>query len=67
MATTTSEHDGDKAKGWGNLDLLRSHPPTAERAALVESQPAYEATPALSAELWQSLKQVCSTTIEPAK
>lgn len=62
-----SERDGDKTKGWGNLDLLRSHPPTAERAALIGSQPPYEATPALTNELWQNLKQVCSTTIEAAK
>ena len=62
-----TERDGDKGKGWTNLDLLRSHPPTAERAALIESQPAYEATPALSPELWQNLKQVCSATIEAAK
>lgn len=61
-----SEHDGDK-KGWGNLDILRSHPPTAERAALIDSQPTYETTPALNDELWQSLKQVCLTTIEAAK
>lgn len=62
-----SEHEGDKPQAWTSLDLLRSHPPTAERAALILAQPAYDATPALSDERWQDLKQVCSVTIKAAK
>jgi beta-barrel assembly-enhancing protease len=45
-----------------DFNLLRTHPPTAERAELVAKQPAYAATPALDDESWQALKRVCAAT-----
>ncbi len=44
------------------LDLLRTHPPTAERAELLRSQPPYPATPALDPSSWRDLKSICSVT-----
>ncbi len=48
------------------LDMLRTHPSTAERLALFAGQPAYAATPALSDSEWQALKSICKTTSEVA-
>ena len=57
------DKDGNVLK---NFDLLRTHPPTAERAELVLKQPAYPSTPALDDDSWQALKRVCAaTTPEP--
>jgi len=44
-------------------EILRSHPLTTERLALVRAQPAYAATPALSAEDWQALREMCGATV----
>jgi beta-barrel assembly-enhancing protease len=41
------------------LDMLRTHPSTAERLAMFEAQPAYATTPALSDEEWRALKGIC--------
>ena len=46
------------------LDMLRTHPSTAERLALFASQQAYPATPALTDSEWQALKSICKTTSE---
>lgn len=48
-----------------SFDILRTHPPTEERRALVESQEAYASTPALSNQAWAELKGICSVTEEP--
>jgi predicted Zn-dependent protease len=40
-------------------ELLRTHPLTAERLALVRTQPAYPATPALSDTDWRALREMC--------
>ena len=56
-----------KSKSLKPFDLLRSHPPTAERAALIRNQPDYPATPALDAAEWQALKDVCKTTVSAEK
>ena len=61
------EGDDSKDKGLRPFDLLRTHPPTAERAALVRSQPDYPATPALDDADWQALKDVCKTTVNAEK
>lgn len=61
------EGDDSKDKGLRPFDLLRTHPPTAERAALVRSQPDYPATPALDDADWQALKDVCKTTVNTEK
>ena len=39
--------------------ILRTHPPTAERIAMVRAQPTYPATPALSADDWRALRDAC--------
>lgn len=44
------------------LDMLRTHPSTAERLALFASQPMYPATPALTDGEWQALRSICKTT-----
>lgn len=44
-------------------EILRSHPPTADRLALVRAQPAYAATPALSSEDWRALREMCGATV----
>jgi len=41
------------------IQVLSTHPVTAERIALVRAQPAYAATPALSAEDWRALREAC--------
>lgn len=44
-------------------EILRSHPLTTERLALVRAQPAYAATPALSTEDWQTLREMCGAAV----
>lgn len=40
-------------------DLFSTHPATPERIAKIEGQPPYPATPALDAQQWQALRQIC--------
>lgn len=40
-------------------ELLRTHPPAADRIARIRSGPPYDATPALLDEDWQALRQAC--------
>ena len=61
------ENEEGMAKSLNGFDLLRTHPPTAERAELVRKQGAYPSTPALDEPGWQALKQVCSVTVAPEK
>ena len=44
------------------FDLLRTHPPTAERAELLRRQPPYPATHALDPASWRDLKSICAAT-----
>jgi predicted Zn-dependent protease len=47
--------------------ILQTHPPTADRIAMVRAQPAYPATPALSADDWRALRDACGPpTVRPA-
>jgi beta-barrel assembly-enhancing protease len=48
-------------------EILSTHPLTQERVALVRAQPAYAATPALSAEDWRALREICgqAPVLEP--
>jgi predicted Zn-dependent protease len=41
-------------------ELLRTHPLTGQRLALVRAQPDYPATPALSDADWRALRDVCA-------
>lgn len=56
-----------KTKPFRPFDLLRSHPPTAERERLVRRQPPYPSTPALDARSWDNLKAICSQTEIPER
>ncbi len=54
---------GDEiSKAIKSFDMLRTHPPTEERAELIRRQPSYPSTPALDAASWDALKGVCSKT-----
>ncbi|MEQ1612160.1 MAG: M48 family metallopeptidase [Hyphomicrobiaceae bacterium] len=52
----------------GGIDVLRTHPQSAERAKRAHEQPAYPATPALDDAEWQALRNICPIkTTPPAK
>ena len=55
----------DTGKSIPGLDLIRTHPATAERIAMVRAQPDYPATPALSAEDWKALREACGPVPAP--
>lgn len=57
-----SDKEQDQSKSASALDILRSHPPIAERAELVRSQGSYAATPALDTASWEALKKTCGQT-----
>ena len=40
-------------------DILSSHPSNPERIARIDSQPAYDVTPALADDDWKALKSIC--------
>ncbi len=48
-----------------DIEVLSTHPVTAERIAMVRAQPAYPATPALSAEDWRALREACEPAARP--
>jgi predicted Zn-dependent protease len=58
-----SESDDKGRNPLQPFSILRTHPPTAERAALVRKQAAYPATPALDERSWQELKAICRKTV----
>jgi predicted Zn-dependent protease len=45
--------------GSDGLDILRSHPQTAERAKIAAERPSYPSTPALGEADWQALRTIC--------
>jgi predicted Zn-dependent protease len=47
------------------LEVISTHPPTAERIAMVRAQPTYAATPALSDADWRALREACGTAPLP--
>ncbi|NOT72325.1 MAG: M48 family metallopeptidase [Hyphomicrobium sp.] len=63
----TIEDEDKVTKTLKPFDLLRTHPPTAEREKLVRNQKDYPSTPALDEASWQELKRVCTITKDPAK
>jgi predicted Zn-dependent protease len=46
-------------KQGANYEVISTHPPTAERIAMVRAQPAYDATAALSQDDWRALREAC--------
>lgn len=61
------EGEDNAQKSMKPFDLLRTHPPTAERSEMVRKQPDYPSTPALDDAGWQALKDVCKTTVSAEK
>ena len=59
------EDEDGLGKAMKQFDLLRTHPPTAERAELVRRQGSYPATPALDEASWRDLKAICAVTTAP--
>jgi beta-barrel assembly-enhancing protease len=59
------EDEDGFGKAMKQFDLLRTHPPTAERAELVRRQGSYPATPALDEASWRDLKAICTVTTAP--
>jgi tetratricopeptide (TPR) repeat protein len=49
----------DKDKGLLDYEVIRTHPSTADRIAMVRAQPTYPATPALSEDDWRALREAC--------
>jgi predicted Zn-dependent protease len=48
-----------------DYEVIRTHPVTAERIAMVRAQPAYPATPALSEDDWRALRGACGPAAAP--
>jgi beta-barrel assembly-enhancing protease len=48
--------------GAGGIGVLRSHPQTEERRAVVAAAERYAATPALDAAGWKALQSICTVT-----
>lgn len=63
------KQEGGKSSGStpAVLDILRSHPRSAERAKEAAKGGSYPSTPALSAEDWQALRAICQTAEKPAE
>lgn len=59
-----SEGGGGKRPA-GTLDILSTHPQSAERAEAIARQPAYPATPALAAAAWADLRAICGAKAKP--
>lgn len=65
VAKMSGEDAAARGKSIGPaMDILRTHPRVAERMATFEAQPKYPATPALTAQDWQALRSICSTTAD---
>jgi predicted Zn-dependent protease len=52
-------------KRLSDLELIRTHPLTAERVAAVRAQPAYPATVALADDDWRALREACGPSARP--
>ena len=50
---------GGSGPRFSEIEVIRTHPLTADRIAMVRAQPAYDATPALSADDWRALQRAC--------
>jgi beta-barrel assembly-enhancing protease len=61
------EDENSVTKRIKDFNILRTHPPTAERERLVRAQKDYPATPSLDEASWQDLKRICSVTADVPK
>ena len=61
------ESNGKSASADDLAVILQTHPPTADRIAMVRAQPTYPATAAISADDWRALRDACGPpTARPA-
>lgn len=65
-AKPSSKGSASHEKTPNGLEVISTHPPTAERIAMVRAQPSYAATPALSVEDWRALREACGAAPSPA-
>lgn len=57
----SKSEDGDEGdRSGGLMDVLRTHPPTAERISRVDRANTYAVSPALSAADWNALRSICA-------
>ncbi len=47
-------------------EVFDTHPSSPERIRTIEGQPEYAATPALTSEQWQALRNICRLALAPA-
>jgi predicted Zn-dependent protease len=59
-ATPESDAKTSYVKRLSQLELLHTHPLTADRIAVVRAQPPYPATPALTDTDWRALREACA-------
>jgi predicted Zn-dependent protease len=59
-ATPESDAQTSYVKRLSQLELLHTHPLTADRIAVVRAQPPYPATPALTDTDWRALREACA-------
>ena len=63
----SKEEEQSEGSESGPASLLRTHPPIKDREKIVRSQPDYPSTPALDAQSWADLRDICKTKADPAK
>lgn len=61
----TDEGGGASKTTGGALDVLSTHPATAERIRMIERQAPYPATAALDVQDWQALREMCAAPAAP--
>jgi predicted Zn-dependent protease len=59
-ATPESDAKTSYVKRLSQLELLHTHPLTADRIAVVRAQPPYPATPALTDTDWRAVREACA-------
>ena len=58
----SADDDSESTSRRSAFDVLRTHPQTDERIAVIEGQQVYPAKPALMDDDWKALKGVCKAT-----
>lgn len=56
------DNGSGQSKSGGLLDMLRTHPPTADRIRRVDQSNRYPTTPALTQAEWNAMKSICGTS-----
>lgn len=63
-AESKRKADGSESLGKriGDIGILRTHPVTEERKAMIRAAPAYDSTAAMDSSDWHALQAICSVT-----